>query len=655
MGEIKPEARETDNEGARIPFKTQSTNDAQPPQKEGFTFRIRGVPLDWENEQLQQCLAEQLHASPTCRSLAPEFHGRSSTGTASFRNLHGPLQPSQNDRPAKISLLATMGKTPRQTILTVDDGFHGITTLFAPPPQDHKVDIIALSGLGGHAFGSFKERGGENMWLRDSLPYDITEDGVDKPFARVMVYGYESRVAQSDNTQSLEDIATAFHSSILPLASPTTPKPILFVAHSLGGLIVKQTIITSSSQKPWRIKNWHERCMVPCFLEFLMLDKTGEWKMKGPCAVLVAKPSATHCCRGKPGIENTCAIDRTHSDTVKFRPQDPEYDKVIVRIKHLARRALSSYVLSQSTIAQGTSEEHWLVPFGRNKGFVGREGILEELLEIIPPSKVKNNCQRTAVEGLGGVGKTQIALEAAFLMREQYPACSIFWVSAVDASSFENGFRQIGQQLQVEGINQDKADVRFLVKMALSGSSDDWLLIIDNADDVEQLCGSAAVRDCLPFSRNGSVLFTTRNHVAVSKLRILSSNVIHVSEMSKDEAIDLFKASLGTSWINDIETARDLLDFFAYLPLAIKQASAYMYQTGMSMKRYLELCQSSDRTFVTLLGKEFEDQGWYEGTRNPVTTTWLISFRQISRDNKLAAQILQFMAFLAESTARRRK
>lgn len=136
--------------------------------------------------------------------------------------------------------------------------------------------------------------------------------------------------------------------------------------------------------------------------------------------------------------------------------------------------------------------------------------------------------------------------------------------------------------------------------MPLSKSSDGWLLIVDNADDVELLCGSAAVRDWLPFSRHGSVLFTTRNHVAVSKLRILLLNVIQVSEMSNDETIHLFKASLGTNWINDIQTARDRLDFFAHFPLAIKQASAYMYQTGMPMECYLFLFQSSDRVFFTL-------------------------------------------------------
>lgn len=102
------------------------------------------------------------------------------------------------------------------------------------------LSVVALSGLGGHAFGSFKERDGTHMWLRDSLPYDITLEDAGRPMARVITYGYESAVARSKNMQNLEDLATSFHSSLLALASVPTVRPIILVAHSLGGLIVKQ-------------------------------------------------------------------------------------------------------------------------------------------------------------------------------------------------------------------------------------------------------------------------------------------------------------------------------------------------------------------------------------------------------------------------------
>jgi hypothetical protein len=78
------------------------------------------------------------------------------------------------------------------------------------------------------------------MWLRDALPHHITREGDQKPCARVMIYGYESSLPQSQSTQNLEDLATSFHSSLLGLISAANPNPIIFIAHSLGGLILKQ-------------------------------------------------------------------------------------------------------------------------------------------------------------------------------------------------------------------------------------------------------------------------------------------------------------------------------------------------------------------------------------------------------------------------------
>jgi surfactin synthase thioesterase subunit len=71
------------------------------------------------------------------------------------------------------------------------------------------------------------------MWLRDALPKDI-------PTARIIIYGYNSTVANSTSMQNLEDLATSFRNSLLPLVRSDTLKPIIFIGHSLGGLIVKQ-------------------------------------------------------------------------------------------------------------------------------------------------------------------------------------------------------------------------------------------------------------------------------------------------------------------------------------------------------------------------------------------------------------------------------
>lgn len=100
--------------------------------------------------------------------------------------------------------------------------------------------IVAVPGLGGHAFGSLKERGGEHMWLRDTLPFELDNEATGRPMARVMTYGYDASVANSPSTQNLEGLGTSLRSSLLPLAASPKTWPIVFIAHSLGGLVVKE-------------------------------------------------------------------------------------------------------------------------------------------------------------------------------------------------------------------------------------------------------------------------------------------------------------------------------------------------------------------------------------------------------------------------------
>jgi hypothetical protein len=98
---------------------------------------------------------------------------------------------------------------------------------------------------------------------------------------------------------------------------------------------------------------------------------------------------------------------------------------------------------------------------------------------------------------------------------------------------------------------------------------------------------------------------------------------------------------------SDNESITALLKLLAYLPLAIKQASAYMFKTGMSISRYLQHCWSNEETLINLLSKEAEYEGRYKGVSNAVAVTWLISFQHVSRDKPLTARILRIVCFLA--------
>ena len=300
---------------------------------------------------------------------------------------------------------------------------------------------------------------------------------------------------------------------------------------------------------------------------------------------------------------------------------------------------------------------HWIVPFGRNKQFVGRHSELEELVAKLDPEDLDEDCQRVAIAGLGGVGKTQIALEAAFRIQKASPNRSVYWISATSTASFEKGFLDIGQALQIPGINEDKADVKSLVKTSLSQeSASRWLLIIDNADDVEMLynranegdesSSSPALADYLPFSRKGSILFTTRNLKAAVKQ---ARDVIIVKEMGEGDSQELLQTSLiNKSLIGRGDVVTELLSNLTHLPLAIKQAAAYMDENTMSVLDYLEIYNANDEDLIHLLSAEFEDQGRYREIKNPIASTWLISFRQISSRNPLAKEYLCFMSCIAQ-------
>jgi nucleoside phosphorylase len=302
---------------------------------------------------------------------------------------------------------------------------------------------------------------------------------------------------------------------------------------------------------------------------------------------------------------------------------------------------------SRGRSVEKSSQAHFLVPLGRNQKFVGRERILSRLLESIWPGTNKDDCQRATIEGLGGVGKTQIALQAVHLVHDKHPDCSIFWVPAVDATSFENAYHDISKLMKIEGINEEKADVKRLVKTTLEKeSSGSWLLIVDNADDIELLFGDTRLSDYVPFSRNGSVLFTTRNHkVAV---RLESNVVISVAEMDDREALNMLQTGLNESQTSDIQGTKRLLALLANLPLAIKQASAFMAENKITASEYLEICEKEPKDMIDLLSEEFEDRHRYKEIQNPVATTWLVSFGHISQHDPLAAEYLKFMSLLAE-------
>jgi tetratricopeptide (TPR) repeat protein len=280
------------------------------------------------------------------------------------------------------------------------------------------------------------------------------------------------------------------------------------------------------------------------------------------------------------------------------------------------------------------------VPFQKNRNFVGRSSQLDRLEHTV---FAKDQPQKIAVTGLGGIGKTQIVLELAFRTRDKHPDCSIFWIPATNAESFQQAFVHIGRQLGVLGPEEKQTEAKKLVQRHLSqDSAGQWLLIVDNIDDMEMW--KDEVKGYLPLSPQGCIVCTTRSREVAVK--IAAANVIEVSEMDEKIAMQLLSKLLINQELlpSCLYDAHKLLEQLTFLPLAIVQAAAYINAKRMGITDYLSLLEEQEKDVVDLLSKDFEDDWRYPDGKNPVVTTWLVSFEHVRKLDPLAAEYLSFMA-----------
>ncbi|EED15621.1 kinesin light chain, putative [Talaromyces stipitatus ATCC 10500] len=286
---------------------------------------------------------------------------------------------------------------------------------------------------------------------------------------------------------------------------------------------------------------------------------------------------------------------------------------------------------------------HWMVSFPRNLKFVGRQ---EEIMKLEGLITLQDGTRRIAITGLGGVGKTQVALELAYCIRDRNKECSIFWIPCTSHAMIDQTFLRIAQKLGLHDVNP--AEVKEQIKIYLSSErAGKWLLVFDNADDAEMWFAAShtapLLENFIPESEHGCILFTSRNRKLAMKLAPLY--VISIPDMDKDIAVKILDKTLAhEDLLRDTTITASLLEQLAFLPLAITQASAYILENGIDLSMYLALLQEHEQDAVEVLSEDFRDPGRYNDIQNPVITTWLISFQQIQYQDPLAADYLSFIA-----------
>ncbi len=278
--------------------------------------------------------------------------------------------------------------------------------------------------------------------------------------------------------------------------------------------------------------------------------------------------------------------------------------------------------------------EHFELPLDSNKNYVERPSITSQLEDLLKVSKsnAASRAVRVVLYGLGGAGKTELAVRFAERHRRRYKA--VFWVYGADASRLKEGFERIGKAID-RNINGPHRDL-VLDAQAWFVNNGDWLLIVDNVDEEDAL--STLRWQYLKGGMNGHILVTSRNP---------STSVywdgIEVADMNKSEAIDLVMNITGRqSEAEDTNLSR-LLGDLGHLPLAIDQASSYMAATGMSIKKYHRWFEIEKARLL----KEVPSTNYNYDSQQTIMTTWEISFQRVEQSNFAASELLLMMSIFS--------
>ncbi|KAL4975282.1 hypothetical protein BDW66DRAFT_167301 [Aspergillus desertorum] len=269
--------------------------------------------------------------------------------------------------------------------------------------------------------------------------------------------------------------------------------------------------------------------------------------------------------------------------------------------------------------------------------FIGQEEKLNCLWDYLQPAS--SQTRKVAVlDGLGGIGKTQLAMYFARKHKNEFTA--IFWLNGKDQSALMQG-----QPIEEQAVNEEEAVQRanqVLQWLARPGNTS-WLIIFDNIDQYSPIQGHGHcgydVYEFFPKADHGSIMITSR----LQGLTELGKS-FPVQKLIYKDATQLLLQSSGFS-VNDIartgaeQDLADLASLLDGLSLAIVIAGAFLRQTGTTVKEYLELYHTS---WFDLQSQSAPTRQYRQGN---IVQTWIITYEEIQKRDPTAAKLLLSLAF----------
>ncbi|XP_035695392.1 uncharacterized protein LOC118429115 [Branchiostoma floridae] len=313
--------------------------------------------------------------------------------------------------------------------------------------------------------------------------------------------------------------------------------------------------------------------------------------------------------------------------------------------QHEVSESLKKLQVTEESEARKPAQGFFKIP-DRNKWFSGRQKELQDLdakFNIFEAGKISH--KKLAVCGLGGCGKTCLAIEYSWRLQETYQG-GIFWMSAENSRTFEITLNDIALGIGTVGSNSDETLARTIAW--LSSLQDPWLLIVDNMDEFDV---SSEVQKLLEGhwkqTSRGHILITTRREAAemVETMGFEKDNCIELRSMSEDESCAFL---IKRTQQEEQPGIRDLAKELGGLPLALEQAAAHINVLHCAFEDYLKQYKKQKlklfkrRKVKTVTSTTDKD-------RMAVHTTWSLNFQHIQNceDPELAEAACAMMNIAA--------
>ena len=287
------------------------------------------------------------------------------------------------------------------------------------------------------------------------------------------------------------------------------------------------------------------------------------------------------------------------------------------------------------------------IPQRRVRGFVGREDILEQLGAAIQIQR-DSNPGVLVIQGLGGQGKTQVALEFCQRAITSDLVEAVFWIDAASEVSLTKSFEAIYAKIKPATSEKTSSELQIaFVMKRLATSKTVWLMVFDNFDDPISFSN---IQDFFPASRHGTILVTSR-HTDTEALAD-DGCVFELSGLQSAYAIELLlKRSQISSSKQAVEDGKLIVNRLGYHALAIVQAGTYINKRRIQLNQFLD---HYNRRRMLIL-RETPRMSQYRRQLNlaeketslSVFTTWELSLQQLMVDDPGGSKtdLLTLLAF----------